>query len=280
MFNNVAVIGMGLLGGSVGIDVRQRGLARRVLGVTRRAGQTEAILASGAVDEVTTDWAALSGADLIVMAAPVSAILRQMPDVARWAAPEAIVTDLGSTKAEISRVGEAALGGRFVPGHPMAGSHEAGIAAARAGLFVNATWVFTPSAGTDKAALEKVMALAAAVGARPTTLDRDVHDRVAAAVSHMPHLASAALSLAVSRLADGDPRFALLAGGGLRDMTRLAASPANLWRDIFATNRDNTRAAMLAMRNAFDEVLAALEDDDSVEAFFDKAGAVRKHLVG
>jgi prephenate dehydrogenase len=271
---------MGLLGGSVGIDVRQRGLARRVLGVTRRAGQTEAILASGAVDEVTTDWAALSGADLIVMAAPVSAILRQMPDVARWAAPEAIVTDLGSTKAEISRVGEAALGGRFVPGHPMAGSHEAGIAAARAGLFVNATWVFTPSAGTDKAALEKVMALAAAVGARPTTLDRDVHDRVAAAVSHMPHLASAALSLAVSRLADGDPRFALLAGGGLRDMTRLAASPANLWRDIFATNRDNTRAAMLAMRNAFDEVLAALEDDDSVEAFFDKAGAVRKHLVG
>jgi prephenate dehydrogenase len=275
----VAIIGVGLLGGSLGLDVKARGLARRVIGLTRREETAREILAHGAADEATTDWSALAGAEMVVLAAPVSAIIAGMADVARNARPDAIVTDMGSTKAEIVRAGELCLGGRFVGGHPMAGSHESGVSAARENLFEGATWVLTPTERTDPAAVEKVNALALALGAQTVCLDIDHHDRIAAAVSHMPHVAAAALTLAVRDLAEGDPRFSDLAAGGLRDMTRLAASPPNVWRDILSTNRANTKEALAALRAALDAAIAAMDDDDRIEALFAGAGLARTTLV-
>lgn len=279
MFDTIAIIGVGLLGGSFGRDARARGLARRVVGLTRSDQTARAIVEHGAADEATTDIAALAEADLVMLATPVRAILAGMPDVARHARPDAIVTDMGSTKSEVVRAGETALGHRFVGGHPMCGSHESGVSAARDGLFEGATWVLTPTDRTDPAALEQVNALALALGAHPVLLDLDHHDRIAAAVSHMPHVAAAAITLAVARLAEGDPRFADLAAGGLRDMTRLAASPPNVWRDILSTNRANTKAALAAFRDALDESIAAMDDDDAIETLFADAGRARTGLV-
>jgi prephenate dehydrogenase len=121
--------------------------------------------------------------------------------------------------------------------------------------------------------------MAAALGAKPVDIPLDDHDRIAAAVSHMPHLAAAAIARAVGKLAGEDERYAALVGGGLRDMTRLAASPAVLWRDIFGTNRDNTRAAMIVYRDAINQALEALEDDDAVQEYFEEAATARAVLI-
>lgn len=279
MFDTIGIVGVGLLGGSIGRDVRARGLARRVVGFTRSEGNARAIVGHGAADEATTDPGRLIEADLVMLAAPVRAIVAGMPDIARHARPDAIVTDMGSTKSRIVEAGEAALGSRFVGGHPMCGSHESGITAARDNLFEGATWVLTPTERTDPDALARVNDLALALGARPVTLALERHDQIAAAVSHMPHVVAAAITLAVHTLANGDSRYADLAGGGLRDMTRIAASPPDVWRDILASNRDHTIAALHAFRAALDDAIAAMDDDAAIEALFAASGQARTGLV-
>lgn len=279
VFETVAIVGVGLLGGSLGLDLKARGLARRVVGITRSPDTALRILERGAADECGVEMAAIADAGLVVLAQPVGAITDSLGEVARHARPDATVTDVGSTKAGIVRAGEAALGGRFVGGHPMAGSHLAGVSAARTGLFEGATWVFTPTEHTDPRRLERLTMLVTALGAVPVRLDIDTHDLIAAAVSHMPHVAACAVALAVGDLAGGDTRYGDLAGGGLRDMTRLAASPHYLWRDILATNRANTVEALRRLRERLDEAIAALEDDDAISDLFARAAEARAPLV-
>jgi prephenate dehydrogenase len=279
VFDTIAIIGVGLLGGSFGMDVRARGLARRVVGITRSARTAREIVAHGAADEAATTMDAIRDADLVVLAAPVQAIIAGMPDVARHAAPGALVTDMGSTKAEIVRAGEAALGRRFVGGHPMAGSHTSGVSAARRDLFVGATWVVTPTENTDPAAADRLAHIATALGARAVRLDVVTHDRIAAAVSHMPHVVACALAQSIGQLANGDHRFGQLAAGGLRDMTRLAASPAALWTDILSTNRSNTKAALRAFRDALDEAIAGMDSDADIHALFEESAGTRAWLM-
>lgn len=279
VFETVAIVGLGLLGGSLGLDLREKGIAGRVIGIARRAETAALAVERGACDEAWTEIDGISEADLIVLATPVQTIIDTMPQIARHAASSAIVTDVGSTKSAIVAAGEVCLGERFVGGHPMAGSHEGGIEAARMDLFRGATWVFTPTDETNIVAAEMLREMAAELGARPVDIPLADHDLIAAAVSHMPHLAAAAIARAVGELADADERYASLAGGGLRDMTRLAASPAVLWRDIFSTNRENTRAAMIVCRDAMNRALEALEDDDAVQAYFEEAAAARVALI-
>jgi prephenate dehydrogenase len=275
----VAIVGIGLLGGSLGLDLRAKGIAGRVIGIARRPETCALAVELETCDEAWTDLGGIHDADMVVLATPVRTIIEMMPQIARHASPTAIVTDLGSTKAEIVAAGEAWLGERFVGSHPMAGSHEGGVDAARPNLFRGATWVLTPTETTDATALACVSAMAESLGAKPVSLPLKDHDRIAAAVSHMPHLAAAAIARTVGRLADGDHRYAALAAGGLRDMTRLAASPAVLWRDIFSTNRANTREALLVCRDSINEALAALEDDAEVQRFFEEAAIVRETLI-
>jgi prephenate dehydrogenase len=161
----------------------------------------------------------------------------------------------------------------------MAGSHLAGVGAARTGLFEGATWVFTPTERTERVRLERLSELVTALGAVPVRLDLETHDLIAAAVSHMPHVAACAVALAVGDLASGDTRYGDLAGGGLRDMTRLAVSPDYLWRDILANNRSNTIVALVRLRQRIDEAIAAMEDDDAIADLFARAAAARDPLV-
>jgi prephenate dehydrogenase len=279
VFNRIVIVGAGLLGGSLGLDLRRRSLAQRITAVTRTEETARAILERGAADEVFTDLSPLADADLVVLGAPVQAIIDSLPSIAQHTGADTIVTDVGSTKSAIVSAGETVLGRRFVGGHPMAGSHHAGVEAAREGLFEGATWVFTPTRTTDSQALDRLTALVRALGAVPEVMDVETHDRIAAAVSHMPHVAACAVSLAVGTLSGGDTRYGKLAGGGLRDMTRLAASPAYLWRDILSTNRGNAKEAVTLLRQALQQSLDALDDDDAIERLFGEAAAARSVLI-
>lgn len=245
---SVAVLGLGLIGGSLALDLRARGV--RVIGwdrpdVLRRARRR------GVVDEAAGSVLdAGRRTRVVVLCAPPSANLRLLRRLARLGADGPVVTDVGSVKAPI--VDEARRLGlrRFVGGHPVAGSERSGIEAARTGLFAGRAWVLTPVAETSPHALRAVAALARALGARPVRrLEAGAHDRALAFLSHLPQVVACAL-LAV---AEDDPvarRHLALAGPGFRDMTRLARSPRGLWRQILAENSAEVARAQEALRVA------------------------------
>ena len=234
-FEIVAIVGPGLIGGSLGMAIRQRSLARRVIGIGRRQASVQAALDVGAADTVTLDPAeGVRQADLVVLATPISTLARLMPAIALAMKAQATLTDVASTKQEVIATIRAALERRpdvaYVPGHPMAGSERHGSANAHALLFERSICILTPLAGTPPDAVRRVAALWESVGARVCQMDPASHDRLVARISHLPHLAAAALLLTVS--ADE----ATLAGPGLTDTTRIASGDPALWRDICQTN--------------------------------------------
>ena len=250
--------------------LKDRRLAEVVVGVGRDAGRLETARALGAVDVYETDPApGLKGADLVVLATPIGRILEDLRTLAPFLSPEALVTDVGSTKGEIARAGAGAVGPRFVGGHPLAGSERSGVEAASAELFIEAVWAVTPTPGTDPEALARVRALAQGVGARVLTLDPDAHDRAVAVTSHLPHVLAYALSAQAATAAADDPHLYDLAAGSFASATRVAASPPDLWRDVALTNRQALADALRAYRAELDTMLAALDAADS-ETLFDR----------
>ncbi|MGH7534481.1 MAG: prephenate dehydrogenase, partial [Gemmatimonadales bacterium] len=243
----MALVGVGLIGGSLALAARKAGLVGRVVGLDTEAAHREMALASGMVDRVLGGVNGdLSTADLVVLAVPVTAIAGLLPEVARWANGSCLVTDVGSVKGPILAAGDAAFpDGRFVAGHPIAGRERSGPAAARADLFEEASWIVTPSARTDPRALERVTAFWRGVGASVVAMEPAWHDEVFAAVSHLPHLVAYALMDAVLAMPRGEERLKFSAGG-LRDFTRVAASHPRMWRDIFLMNRDQILKALTA----------------------------------
>ncbi len=266
----MAIVGVGLIGGSLGLAMRARCTGSRVVGIGRQRGGLDAALRLGAIDEAATDLAAgVRGADLVVLAAPVRTCIALLPSVAAAVGPRTAITDVASTKAAV--VAAAPPGAAFVGGHPMAGSERTGVEAATADLFTGATWVLTPAAATPAWAVERVAACAAVVGAHPVVMDAATHDRHVAAVSHLPQAVAVALAAAV-------PEAALpLAARGFRDMTRLAGSSAAVWNDVFATNRDNVVAMLTTMAGALGELRAAVAagDEAAVARLFARAAAHR-----
>jgi prephenate dehydrogenase len=211
---------------------------------------------------------------------PVGDTAAVLGQLAPYLTPGAIVTDVGSTKADVIAAARAALGARssgFVAGHPIAGSEQSGPAAARADLFRDRRVVLTPEADTDPAALEAVRALWQACGAQVETLDAAQHDRIFAAVSHLPHLAAFALVDELARRADGDTYFHF-AASGFRDFTRIAGSSPEMWRDVALANRDALIAELDAYQRALDALKAALErrDGAALETIFALARAARE----
>ena len=239
-FRRVAIVGVGLIGGSLGLAVRRRWRGVRVVGIDRAAVLRRA-LKRGAVHEGTTSLAAgLRGCDLIVLALPVDGIIGILPRLRRLADKGAIVTDVGSTKVEIlAAAARHGLRGRFVGGHPMAGSERSGVENADAGLFDDAPWVLCPLGGTPVAGVRR---LASGVGARPVSLPARQHDELMAGISHLPQLLSVALVNAA--VAGRGRRHLGLAGPGFRQMARLAASSPRLWDGILRTNAPAVRRAM------------------------------------
>lgn len=281
MIERLAVVGLGLLGGSVAKAARARRLAREVVGIGRDAGRLEPARKEGVIDRATTDLAAgLDGADMVLLAVPVITIERLLPAVAENVATEAVVTDVGSTKAAIVRKAEHLAGRhpfRFVGSHPMAGSERSGYAVAREDLFQGAKVIVTPTDATDARGVKDVAAFWEAMGARVSMLDPLTHDRVVAAISHLPHLVAYALVDGAQRF---EPTALDFAARGFRDTTRIAASDPVVWQEIFAANRTPLLASLASFRGAVTELERLVEAGDAraLQQWLARVKAVREAL--
>ena len=281
MIQRLAIVGLGLLGGSVAKAARARGLATEIVAMGRRREPLEAALRDGAVDRITGDVAeAVAGADVCLVATPVATAEALLPAVWAAAAEEALLTDVGSTKAAIVEAAERLQRGRtlaFVGSHPMAGSHESGYAAARVDLFEGATVVLTPTERTPGEVTARAEAFWTALGGRTTRLEPGAHDRAVAAISHLPHLVADALVDAVVRTDAGALR---LAAGGFRDTTRIAAAAPQMWREIFLDNRAALAETLAAFRKSLDhlEGLVAAGDGEALERELERIREVRERL--
>jgi prephenate dehydrogenase len=260
VIERLAIVGVGLLGGSLAKAVRAQRLAREIVGVGRDLGRLGPALRDGVLDRATTDVAAgVAGADRIVLAAPVLTNEVLLGDVWRAVPPGAVLTDVGSTKQRIvaaaGRLAATRGDVHFVGSHPMAGSEKSGYAVARPDLFQGATVVVTPTEATEPAVAKSVAELWAALGARVVVLDPATHDRAVAAISHLPHVAAWALVDAVGCF---EPDALAIAARGFKDTTRIAASDPDVWREILLDNRDAVRASLAAYRAALDHVESLL----------------------
>jgi prephenate dehydrogenase len=274
----VAVIGVGLIGGSLALALKARGSCREVIGAD--AGPLDRALALGVVDRALPIEEAAAAADVVVLATPVGAF----PEVARRIRPalrpEAAVTDTGSVKRYVLEHIGPLFKGRFVGAHPIAGKERSGVEAASADLFQGAHCILTPEIGCDADAVETVATLWRGAGARVTSMPADVHDQVFACVSHLPHLVAFALMNTVERTRPGGVDPAGYAAGGLRDFTRVAGSDPVMWRDVCLTNPD----AVIAMIDAFTHDLTAIRDairrgdGEALRAAFEAARRLRARV--
>lgn len=283
-FKKVAIIGVGLIGGSLGMSLRSRGLAEEVLGWGSALEDLRLAVELGAVDLYAASPAeGVAAADLVIIATPVSATLPVLCEILPHLAPGTVVTDVGSTKAAVVRAAENMLppGISFVGGHPLAGSEHHGVGGADPYLFENAFYLITPTPNTEKYALEKVGKLAMGVGARVVQIEPDRHDLAVAAVSHLPHLLAATLVNTVAHMPESDAVLPFTAGG-FRDTTRIAAGNPLMWRDIFETNRDQVLKMVRDFRGELDlfERLLQKGDMDAVQSRLADARDVRVSLPG
>lgn len=270
-FYTVSILGVGLIGGSIGLALKQRGLTAKVIGCARTERTLHAALDVGAIDEGTHDpCEAAATADLVIIGTPVGDIVPTFERILPHLKDGALVTDVGSTKTDITRQAEALLqkSGRavfFVGGHPMAGSEKTGPSAASADLFSHATWAITPTDRSDDGAVSILRQLTEKLGAHPLILDPQLHDAIVAYTSHLPHLVSSALVNAVAAGCGDQGAAPLLAASGFRDMTRLAESSTDVWRDICATNRRNIVEALTGMQHQLHLLQTALQNEDEAD---------------
>jgi len=255
---------------------------REVWGVGRNPASLNAALERGLIDRIV-DWQGAGQADCILLALPVGETESVLQQLAPHIKPGTIVTDAGSTKANVVSAARTVLGARFtdfVPGHPIAGSEQSGPGAARTDLYLGKKVILTPAIETRADAINTVRSLWEAAGAQVETLDADVHDRVFAAVSHLPHLAAFTLVDELAQRADGD-MFFHYAASGFRDFTRIASSSPEMWRDIALANRE----AILAELDAYFAALQTLrqtvanQDADALLEMFSRARAAREHWM-
>ena len=271
-FDRVAVLGLGLLGGSLALAAKRRGVARTVVGSARRRGPLQAALRDGIIDEIADSREAVRGADLVVLATPVGTMASLVQEVAPELAPDALVTDVGSVKAILTDTLPGLLppGVTFVGGHPMAGSHSQGVEHADPDLFEGACCVLTPLADTPPDAVERLRRFWQALGARVVMRDPAVHDDQVAWTSHTPHVLAFGFAAALARAPE---RSGELTGGGFRDFTRIAESDPELWSDILTANRKALGAPLAAVGEVLRELGQAIEanDPDGVERWISGA---------
>ncbi len=276
----LGIAGVGLIGGSVGLAARRRGLAERVIGMGRSAERLRLAQELGAIDESTTDL--LEGAsrcDLVYLATPVMTIIEQLGQLSALRGHSCVVTDGGSVKeAIVKAAADLPPGMRFVGGHPMAGSADAGVEAATETLFEGATYVLTPVDGTGPEALDIVRRFARALGSRVLEMPPRTHDRIVARTSHLPHIAAGAF-LRVAAAAGPEVRD--VRAGSFRDLTRVAGSPAALWRDICSANREPILAALREFRDALSQAerLIAEGTAEELEEWFEAGRRLNSGLA-
>lgn len=277
----LAVIGVGLIGGSFALALRAAGKLRRVVGAGRSRANLERARERGIIDEIAPDPAAAArDANLVLVAAPVA----QFPEIfSQLKNCPALITDAGSTKRDVVAAARAALGAKiaqFVPAHPVAGAERSGADAASAELFRGRRVVLTPLEENAPSAITQVQALWEACGARITRLEPDEHDTVLAAVSHLPHLLAYALVHDIAKRDNAEQLFSY-AAGGFRDFTRIASSHPEMWRDICIANRDRLLAELGRFQGELGDIerLLAAGDGAALERLFAQARGARNRWL-
>lgn len=260
MFKRVTIIGLGLIGGSLGLAIKEKKLAKEIVGVSRRQGTIQQALSFGAVDSVTLDLKkGIKGSDLVVLTAPVLKII----DITRRISPHlekgAIVIDAGSTKETIVKAIESILpdGVDFVGSHPLAGSERSGVIYSNKDLFKGSHCILTKTACTNPMALNKIKRFWNRLGMEAEIMSPARHDKVVSRLSHLPHAASAGLSNACSKV------DLHLAAGGFKDATRIASGSPELWKDVFITNRKNIVRDIKLLKKELSKIEKALIKNDS-----------------
>lgn len=284
LYDRVALIGLGLIAGSMAYAMREKGLAREIVGHARTA-ETRAIARERFCDRVCDTAAeAVRGADLVVLCVPVGAMGEVAAEIAPHLAPGVTLSDVGSVKQAVLEAITPHLppGVHFIPGHPLAGTEHSGPLSGFASLFRNRWWLLTPPPGTDPVALARLRALCAAMGANVDEMDAKRHDLVLAVVSHAPHL----IAYTMVGVADHLRRVThdevvKYSASGFRDFTRIAASDPTMWRDVFLTNRE----ALLDILGRFTEELFMLQrairtgDGEHLHAYFTRTRAIRRGII-
>jgi prephenate dehydrogenase len=287
LFKRVTIIGVGLLGASLGMALRAGALAGHVTGVGRPGSESlKTALQRGAVDEITTDLSqGAAGADLIILATNISAFPSAMNVLAEASRPDCLITDVGSTKSEVMRMARERLPNRcFVGSHPMAGSEKSGPENARADLYRGALCLVVPPEGTVPAAgghagkaTERIITFWQALGMRTHVLDSVTHDQWVAIVSHVPHL----LAALMVNLTQDNPPSRMAAAGGFVDTTRVASGNVDMWTDILVSNRQAIKLQLLQIAEQLDGLHAALDRNDApaVRHWLSSAKAIRDQML-
>ena len=281
MINRLAIIGIGLIGGSLSLALKQSGSVKHVVGFSRKASTRSEALSLGVIDSAVSSIAdAIQNADIVVLAVPVGAIADALISIAPYVKDNMIITDVGSVKSQVVDAAKLALGDKFrqiVPGHPIAGTEKNGPAAAFAELYQEHRVVLTPTEQTDEVAIKKVRNMWKAAGAEVSIMTAEHHDDVLAATSHLPHLLAFNL---VDMLADegGDVAEVLrYAAGGFRDFSRIASSDPEMWRDISLTNSNAILSLLKKYQHQMSLLQQAIEqqDADYLIAVFERAKQAR-----
>ncbi|MBF0461086.1 MAG: prephenate dehydrogenase/arogenate dehydrogenase family protein [Magnetococcales bacterium] len=285
----LALIGVGLIGGSLALALRERRLVGAVVGCNRSRAALVLAKSLGVIDEGTQEIAfAVRDADLVLVATPVRAIAPMVGDMAPFLAPGTIVTDVGSVKQSVVQACEATLAAasvqplHFVGGHPIAGREHAGVGNAAADLFENSRTILTPTAQTDRTALATVRHLWEAVGSQVETMEVGHHDQVLAATSHLPHLMAYSVVNTLSDLEDHiRAEVFRYAAGGFRDFTRIASSDPTMWRDICLENPEAILAILTRFRKDLDRLMEQIQsgNGDALYGIFSRSKTTRDRIL-
>lgn len=280
MINQLSIIGVGLIGGSLALALKKAGYCREIVGVGRNAERLNAACKAGIIDRGETDFKnGVGDADIILIATPLDIYQSVFEQIKNHVSADAVITDAGSAKGCVVADAEKIFGrlpANLVPGHPIAGNEKSGYEASIADLYVNRRVVLTPADSTDPQAVEKVKAMWEAAGACVEITSVEHHDRVLAATSHLPHLLAFGLVDSLARQQDGEEMFRF-AAGGFRDFTRIAASDPIMWRDICLRNRDAIVTALDNYESDLSELHAAIKngDGDKLVKIFSRAKKAR-----
>lgn len=273
----IAVVGVGLIGGSFALAAKRAGIASRVLGVSSQETLRKA-LSLEIIDEALPLEAAVPRADLVFLSSTIRSIIETLPRLQGLARPDATVTDAGSTKRAIVKAARAAEEMYFVGGHPMAGKEKGGVEESDAALFEGRLWVLTPGPEAEDPRLARLREIVRALGAEPVEMDAGEHDAAVARTSHLPQLLSTTLSAALEQSFREEKH--ILVGPGLLDATRLALSPFTVWRDILDTNRDQIGAALEEYLEEWRRQFHTLSSGGDLEEQFGRAAAFARRLRG
>jgi prephenate dehydrogenase len=280
MFEQLGLIGCGLMGGSFALALKRAGLVKRVVGYSKSPSTTERARNMGVIDvEAPSALLAVSGADIVLIAVPVAATEATFKAIKHLVTPQMLIMDVGSTKREVIDAGRRALRdqiGSFVPTHPIAGKEVAGVEHADADLYVGKQVILTPIERTLTVQLQKAVDVWTGLGCRVVQMSPEAHDAAFAAVSHLPHLIAFALMNAIGGQTKGQ-EFLSLAGPGFRDFTRIAASDPHVWRDIMISNREELLAQTKIFKRNLEtlELMISSSNADALETLIDQASLSR-----